>query len=285
MWNKNTILTTAAAALLLASLGAAELAAQPARELRILVIGENREDLGYVNPGEVLTLPPGARVRLRMQALYGGNRSERYPSTRFTEGKGSDAVYISGGSQEIGNARVEVASRPRNREEVIRYQILDRDLGIPADLMNGSITVRVGTNGTPVTQPPVVQPQPTGRDAELVRALYRGILLRDPDTGGNASALDKLRREGRSAVDDIARDLAGSRESRYEVYERTGVSHQQRLNALYENLLGLTGDSIDRDQYNDDFARLGRGDVVGVVEGMVRSERFRDRFELDGVRY
>jgi hypothetical protein len=287
MWNKK-ILTTAAAALLLASLGTAELAAQSARELRILVIGENREDLGYVNPGEVLTLPPGARVRLRMQAVYGGNRSERYPSTRFTEGKGSDAIYISGGDQEIGNARVEVASRPRNREEVIRYQILDRDLGIPADLMNGSITVRVGANGTSVYQPPVNQPpvvQPSGRDAEMVRALYRGILLRDPDPSGNASALDKLRREGRSAVRDIAIDLAESRESRYEVYDRTGVSQQQRLNALYENLLGLSGDSVDRDQYNDDFARLSRGDVVAVVDGMVRSERFRDRFELGGVRY
>lgn len=282
MWNKK-ILTTAAAALLLACLGTAELAAQSARELRILVIGDNREDLGYVNPGEVLTLPPGARVRLRMQAVYGGNRSERYPSTRFTEGKGSDAVYISGASQEIGNARIEVASRPRNREEVIHYRILDRDLGIPADLMNGSIVVRVGTDGTPVYQPPVAPV--AGRDAELVRALYRGILLRDPDPSGNASALDKLRREGRSAVRDIAIDLAESQESRYDVYERTGVSRQQRLNAMYENLLGLAGDSVERDQYNHDFERLSRGDVVAVVDGIVRSERFRDRFELEGIRY
>jgi hypothetical protein len=277
---------TAAAALLLASWGTAELAAQPARELRILVIGENREDLGYVNPGQVLNLPPGARVRLRMQAVYGGNRSERYPSTRFTEGKGSDAVYIAGGDQEVGNARLEVATRPRNREEVIRYQILDRDLNIPRDLMNGSITVRVDGNAANPGYPGTPnQPLPDGQDADLVRALYRGILMRDPDASGASNALDKLRREGRSAVAEIARGMAESQESRYGVYDRTGVSQQQRLNAIYENLLGLAADDVDRDQYNSDFERLSRGNVVAVVDGIVRSERFRERFRLDGVRY
>ncbi len=277
-------LLTAAAVLLLASWGTAELSAQAAREVRILVLGENREDLGFVTPGQVLTLAPGARVRLRMQAVYGGNRSERYPSTRFTEGKGSDAVYIAGSDQEIGNARVEVASRPRNREEVIRYQILDRDLGIPNDLMNGSFTVRVDGSATNPGIPGDPLP-PTGQDAELIRALYRGILLRDPDASGNASALDKLRREGRSAVIDIARGLAESQESRYGVYDRTGVSQQQRLNAIYENLLGLAADDVDRDQYNEDFTRVSRGNVVAVIDNIVRSERFRDRFELGGVRY
>lgn len=288
MWTKKIQrpILTAVAALLLASWGAAELAAQPARELRILVIGDNREDLGYVNPGQVLNLAPGSRVRLRMQAVYGGNRSERYPSTRFTEGKGSDAVYISGGDQEVGNARLEVATRPRNREEVIRYQILDRDLGIPADLMNGSITVRVDRNAANPGDPGAPsQPLPTGQDAELVRALYRGILMRDPDASGASSALDKLRREGRSAVGDIARSLAESEESRRGVYDRTGVSQQQRLNAIYENLLGLAADDVDRDQYNSDFERLSRGNVVAVIDSVVRSERFRERFALGGLRY
>jgi hypothetical protein len=285
MWTKKIQrpILTAVAALLLASWGAAELAAQPARELRILVIGDNREDLGYVNPGQVLNLAPGARVRLRMQAVYGGNRSERYPSTRFTEGKGSDAVYISGGDQEIGNARLEVATRPRNREEVIRYQILDRDLNIPRDLMSGSITVRVDGNAANPGTPG--DPQPSGQDAELVRALYRGILMRDPDASGASNALDKLRREGRSAVADIARSLAESEEGRRGVYDRTGVSQQQRLNAIYENLLGLAAGDVDREQYTEDLERMSRGNLVAVVDGIVRSERFRDRFGLGGLRY
>lgn len=279
---------TAAVALLLAAGAAAGLAAQEARELRILVIGENREDLGYVNPGGVLTLQPGAHVRLRMQSVYGGNHSPRYPSARFADSKGYDAVYIAGGDQEVGNAKIEVATQPRQRDEVLYYQILDQDKGIPAHMMKGSFTIRVASVGRPGPggSGPIVPPGGShSSEQELVRALYRGILLREPDDSGYRTAVDRLRREGRSAVIEVARDIANSEESRRGVYDRTNVSHQQRLNALYENLLGLSADRVDRDQYNSDFERLSRGDVGRVVEGMVRSERFRERFELDGIRY
>jgi hypothetical protein len=278
---------TAAVALLLAAGAGAGLAAQEAHELRILVISENREDLGYVNPGGVLTLQPGAHVRLRMQSIYGGNHSPRYPSARFTDSKGYDAVYITGGDQQIGNAKIEVATRPRNRDEVLYYQILDQDKGIPARMMKGSFTIRVASEGRPGGgSGPIVPPGGSNSsEQELVRALYRGILLREPDDSGYRTALDKLRREGRSAVIEVARDIANSQESRYGVYDRTNVSHQQRLNAMYENLLGLSPDRVDRDQYNGDFERIARGDIGRVVEGMVRSERFRERFDLAGIRY
>ena len=64
-------------------------------------------------------------------------------------------------------------------------------------------------------------------------------------------------------------------ESRIGVYEREGVCNQQRLLAMYKNLLGLSADQIDREQWEEDLQRMNAGQIDAVVVGMVRSPRFQ----------
>jgi len=81
----------------------------------------------------------------------------------------------------------------------------------------------------------------------------------------------------------VAEQLAKSDESRIRVYEREGVCNEQRLLSLYKNLLGLSADQIDREQWDADLRRLSNGQIDAVVAGMVRSSRFQQLHNLERV--
>lgn len=146
------------------------------------------------------------------------------------------------------------------------------------------VDVEPAAGTTPVATPPAtpapspgVQPDQANK---LVTALYRGILLRDPDPGAQ-SWIEAIRRDGYSRIGGIARDLAESRESRITVYERENVCNQQRLVAMYKHLLNRSTDGIDQATWQRQLEQLNRGDVAGVVSALVGSAEFARAHGLD----
>lgn len=123
---------------------------QPGSEIRAVEIHvldpPTKKVLAEVRPGEILTLNRGDTVRLRMVALpqQGG---PRYPSARLELVSGTARLRVLDANVEVGNLLI-IARRPDNppapREAtVVRYEIVDREIRVPAELTSGSIEVEV----------------------------------------------------------------------------------------------------------------------------------------------
>jgi hypothetical protein len=102
--------------------------------------------------------------------------------------------------------------------------------------------------------------------------------MRDLDPGANGT-IDSIRNGGYSALVDAAVSIANSNESRSTIPGR-GVGPVERLNALYQSLLGLSNTTADQSQWNHDFRAMRDGQIAQVVEGIVRSDRFRSRYSI-----
>lgn len=236
-----------------------------------------------VEPGGTLTLTEGQRVRLIMTAIHPGRgQGPYYPETQFTETEpGRGWVRVTRTNVENANATLE-AVRPsntnRNRTETLRYQITE-NVGIPNNLRQGSITVRV----EPVSSASGSAPFTYGGTASgLTNLLYRAILLRDMDPAGQ-SYIDRIASGGYNELLRVADEIARSTESRVYVYERNNTN-EQRLTALYQHLLNLTSNQVDRDQWSYDLRRLNEGRIADVVRDMIRSERFQDVHDVSSER-
>jgi hypothetical protein len=231
-----------------------------------------REVLGTVDPGGTLTLPEGARVRINMQAIPTGSyRNPLYPATEFID-LNRTGVRITRSREENAAADLEILPmRNPNRTQRIEYRITET--WVPASLRTGTVSIRVVPEGGQTGN------WSNARARNLTERLYEAILLREPDANAN-STIRSIQRGGYEALVDAAVDLANSDESRIQVYEREDVCNQQRLLALYRNLLGLSASQISRSQWDADLQRLDRGEIAQVVENLVRSERFRDRYDI-----
>lgn len=254
------------------------------RDLRILVLDhDTRQVLASVAPGGTYTLEEGQQVRLRMEAELGSQRSARYPSTRFFDEPRNNTISVLKADTAVGNVLIQ-ANGDRNRArdganvETIRWQVVESDYQVPNDLKSGSITLRVreprlgsgnGGNGNNY---------PGNQRRDIVDALYQGILLREPDASGARSLSQSLRQGGYNSLVESAQAMAVSNESR--VLDRRAGSSEERLRALYSNLLGLSPADVDRDIWARDLRSIRNGGISDVVEEMVRSERFRDRFDV-----
>ena len=236
------------------------------------------EVIDTVEPGGTITLTEGQRVRLIMAAIHPGRgQGTYYPETQFTETEpGRGWVRVTRTSTENASATLEIvrpSSANRDRTETLRYQITE-NVGIPNNLRQGSITIRVEpTAAAGVPGAPITSGARTARD--LTNLLYRSILLREFDPAGEPY-VGRIADRGYSELIRIAEEIARSEESR-----RVTASNEQRLTALYQNLLGLTSRQIDQNQWNADLNRLNQGRLVEVVLDMVRSERFQDLHNLD----
>lgn len=239
--------------------------------------------IATVQPGGTITLREGQRVRLIMTAdRPGRGRNLLYPETEFTETEpGRGWVRVTDSNVENANVTLQVV-RPsranRSRTETLHYRILE-DIGLPSNLRQGTVLVRVepasGSGTTPVT---------TSQQArDLTRRLYQAILMREPDASGSRRYLESITSGGYPAVVQVAEQLAKSDESRIQVYEREGVCNEQRLLSLYKNLLGLSAAQIDRAQWDADLKRMSAGQMDSVVAGMVRSTRFQQFHNLERV--
>jgi hypothetical protein len=243
----------------------------PYQSVEIVVkdLATNRE-VGVIRPGGSITLTEGQKVRLIMTAIRSGRGQDPYyPETEFTEAQtGHGWVRLTRTSVENANATVEIVrpSSDRDRTETLRYRILET-AGIPHALRQGAITIRV----QPIVSseyPPATSGSRTAE--EITNSLYRAILLRDMDPSGQSYA-DRIARSGYPELLRIADEIARSEESR-----RISVSPEQRLAALYQNLLGLNSSQADQNQWRDDLSRLRSGRFADVVSDIVRSERFQD---------
>jgi hypothetical protein len=241
--------------------------------------------IATVQPGGTITLREGQRVRLIMTADRPGRGRDRglvYPETEFTETEpGRGWVRVTRTNEENANATLQAvrpSSASRNRTETLRYRITE-DIGLPSSLRQGTVLVRVepvaGSGSGPVT---------TSQQArDLTRRLYQAILMREPDASGSRRYVESITSGGYPALVQVAEQLAKSDESRIRVYERGGVCNEQRLLSLYKNLLGLSADQIDREQWDADLRRITAGQMDAVVAGMVRSTRFQQLHNLERV--
>ncbi|HSN86025.1 MAG TPA: hypothetical protein VL025_04670 [Thermoanaerobaculia bacterium] len=282
-------MSVAALALLFPLAGQAQGGRDAYTDVRVMVkdLSTNQE-IGEIPPGGSFDLPDGSKVRLIMRVYAPGRGSDSrpiYPRTTYSEGNpGRGGVRITATNEENANATLELVRLPdsaqRTRSELIRYQISDSEGRIPNNLERGSVTINV-VPASATGQVGSSTGSTTARRAEeLTRVLYQAILLRDPDQGARGT-IDAIERGGYDALVQAAVGIANSDESRVRLYEQSGMTNERRLIALYKNLLGLDPSQVDRSVWVNDLQQLGNGQVANVVDEIVRSERFRSRYNLN----
>ena len=239
-----------------------------------------QQDIGTAEPGGTISVPAGSQVRLIAAAVPAGNRPSFYPAATFSD-QSRGGLRFTRSRPENGTADVQVGTtKGYNRNQAVGYQI--RDDWVPASLRSGTIYLQV----VPATAAPEsVGSSLTGsaRAQELTRMLYRAILMRDPDPGAQGT-VDSIARGGYDALVQAAVGIANSDESRNRLPGQ-GVSNEDRLNSLYQNLLALSPDQVDRQQFSSDLRRINNGRIADVVSGMVQSDRFRSRANVASTRY
>lgn len=231
------------------------------------------EIIDTVGPGGTITLSEGDRVRLIMTVHAKGRTY--YPQTEYWEGqRNGGAVRITRASVENANATVEAVAA--GRSEAIGYRILE---DVRARI-EGSVTIRVESEEDDEASSGGGYGGGGGDWArEITNTLYQAILMRDMDESGGRGYSDRIRRGGYSTVVQVAQEMARSEESRVRIYERQ-INNRQRLESLYENLLGLDADEIDDEDWTEDLRRLNDGRIADVVTDMVRSSQFREYQDL-----
>ena len=277
----------AAAAVAVAALFAASpLAAQDiVNTVRIAIVDPSSGDeLAVLNPGQEITLIPGEEVLVRTFEPVASRRSDRRPlAATFGFGPNTTPLEVVSAAPERGEARIRLNDATPGERLHIGYKLADRLTLSKSDMQLGRILVRVAAPGSSsVTGASSVGGTDTGQflhpaDA-VVAALYRGILLRDPDSGATGARED-LVRHGYDAVRRVAGNIANSEESRIRLYDN-GVSNVRRLDALYQHLLGWNRSQVGGDRWESDLAEVNRGNIAGVVDAIVRSQQFRDRFGI-----
>jgi hypothetical protein len=234
-----------------------------------------QQDLGTVPPGGSIAVPAGSHVRLIMTAIPTGNRAPLYPATTYSD-QSQGGVRITRSRSENSTADLDVGEAKGRRRQGIGYQI--EEDWIPTNLRSGVIYLQVA----PEAEPPVTTTPLTGsaRAQEITRMLYMAILMREPDPGAQGT-VDSIERGGYDAVVQAAVGIANSDESR----NRIRASNEDRLASLYQNLLGMSPDQVDRAQFDGDLRRLSSGRIGDVVSGMVQSPRFQTRTRVGSTRY
>jgi len=253
---------------------------------------DDKSDAARVQSGGAFDVTEGTHVRVNVEAQLAGSRAPLYPVTEFTD-LNRGGIRITRGN--AANAAVDLEILPMrnpNRVQRIGYRITDNR--VPADLRSGSFNIRVTAGNRRGSLPAGGYDQPGGRPGDhgdrgawtgerardLTRVLYQGILMRepDPDASGTTNA---IRDGGYSALVNAAVNIANSNESRVSISLK-GVTPEQRLQAMYQSLLGLSPQQADPSTWSSDLRALHDGHIAQVAEGIVRSDRFRTRYNLTG---
>lgn len=245
---------------------------------------DDKSEAVRVLPGGTVTIAEGAHVRVNVEAVLDNSRNPIYPVTEFTDlNRGGLQITRSNAA----NAAVDLMVLPMknpNRIQRVGFQITDNR--VPAGMRTGTFNIQVAApaavvgGSTGYGQPGYGHNGGWGdsRSRDLVQVLYRGILMRDLDSGGRGT-VESVRNGGYSALVDAAVSIANSQESRITIPTR-GVSAEQRLESIYQNLLGLSSSQVDRRTWASDLRTLNDGHIGQVVENIVRSDRFRSRYNI-----
>lgn len=250
---------------------------------------ESGQDLGTIEPYGRVRISEGAKVRLIMTAFVPGNDKPIYPETVYSEAeKGRGGFRITKASRENANVTLQLVNIKEangHRSERVSWEILDArvpakkqrgsfvidvvsdDQSSPSDSMGGRPGPGSSTSGRPGN---------LNRQEQMTRILYRAILLREPDAGAQGFT-DRIYREGYDGVVRAAISIAESNESRILIYQqKPELTSDQRLEALYRELLGWDYPPSDRRTWDEDLRRIRDRKIAPVVEDMVRSQRFRE---------
>ena len=253
--------------------------------VRIAVVHPTTGDeLAVLTPEQEITLIPGEEVLLRAFEPIASRRADRRPlAATFGFGPAPTALQVVSSSPERGEAIVRLNEATEGQRLHVGYKLADRLTLATPGLQLGRILVRVAAPGaTSVTGAQHSVWTDRGQFSQpadaVVAAFYRGILLRDPDPGA-AGARDDIARNGYDAVRRVAANIANSEESRVRLYGN-GVTNARRLDALYGHLLGWNRAQVGLDRWDTDLRELERGNLAGVVDAIVRSQQFRDRFGI-----
>ena len=276
-------LALAAAVLVPAAAWAAKQDPPPVQRVRIAIVApQNGEELTVLTPGQEIVMAPGEELLLRLFEPYSFRRNDRRPlAATFGFGPTETPLQIVSASPERGEVVVRLNPTSEGQRWHVGYKLADRiELADPGQQL-GRILVRVASPGSTSVSGSQYYGQQSYTSApdSVVTALYRAILMRNPEPGGATGALDDIARNGYDGVLRAARGIAESEESRIRVYQN-GVTNTQRLESLYRELLGWSRASVSREQWDRDLAELDRGNLVGVVDAMVKSEQFRSRFGI-----
>lgn len=229
------------------------------------------EDLAWVNPGDTLVLPPRIEVRLRVEALPRG-KGPRYPSASYDVTGSRPVAGILASNTERGSATLQTYGR--TGRSTLSYRILDRSLAMPGTLRASTVEISVEESAS-IVEP--AEPDTEVSHETVIEALYNGILLRDPEPSAVEAAAERLQDGGYTEAIALAGRIAASKESQKTVYDR-GATLEQRLEALYLHLLGIEREDVDLDRWRTDMRWMLTRNVERVVNDMVRSEEFRERF-------
>jgi hypothetical protein len=259
---------------------------------------DDKTDGTRIDPGGTVSVAEGARVRVNVEAALNGSRVPMYPVTEFTD-LDRGGVRITRGNAANAAVDLEVLSkRNPNRIQRIGYRITDNR--VPANMRTGSFNIQVvapntiGSNdqqGSGYGRPGYgghgggnsggSSGWSNDRARDLTRALYQGILMREPDPASRGTT-DAIRNGGYNALINEAVNIANSNESRIDMATGRRVPPEQRLEAMYQSLLGLSPQQADPNTWRSDLRMLNDGQIARVVEGIVRSDRFRSRYGLTG---
>lgn len=252
-------------------------------QLHFAIEAENRAGVDplIIGPGEGFRIRTGQRLVIR--AVGNARTNERiFPEVRYFVAAGGDSIALADARQRMGTVAVDARASSRGQNAVIGYEILGNTVlhGVARD---GRLEVQVdGPTGNsaarPLSTPGGPQDLGTSTSNALLRDLYRGILLREPDPAAFAW-LDRIDRGGYHGLVEVAQAIALSEESRTSVYER-GINNEQRLAALYQHLLGRQSSQIARSSWDRGLQLLANRHYRELVTELLEQPEFFDRYNL-----
>jgi hypothetical protein len=274
MSNLRKLSRCALGATLLVVLGAPALAQGNSRVA--VVDPASGQELAVIAPGSDISMAPGQTLTFRVFEP-GARKRERTPIAVKDFGFGGpSALQIVNQNERTGEVTVKLGNASPGEKLHVGWRLADDTRGATA-LNTGKVNIRVVGSSVVPTQEYYV---PGGRsygtqiDA-LVDALYRGILLREPDASGSSGWRQSVAVGGFQAARSTAMQIAQSPES---LAVSQKATPEQRLTALYQNLLGAGPNDIDPAQWAADLQEIQRGNIGGVVDHMLNSPAFRYRF-------